>query len=39
MRMPAMKPKVENKCDHCGGKLIQRKDDELVSQFDSVNCC
>ncbi|MFQ6010112.1 MAG: adenylate kinase [Candidatus Aenigmatarchaeota archaeon] len=27
IRMPAMNPKVQGKCDKCGGELIQRKDD------------
>ncbi len=28
---PVNSPKVESVCDHCGGKLYQRDDDNLVS--------
>ncbi len=30
LTMPAILPKVEGKCDHCCGTLVQRADDKLV---------
>jgi len=33
----SMKPKEEGKCDKCGGKLIQRKDDTLEVIMDRLN--
>lgn len=29
MKMPPLLPKVENHCDKCDGKLVQRDDDNI----------